>query len=150
MADETPEIPEVPRQMTPAQIRMAKARAARREKISATERVSAPATEVDTEKAALIAKADQAEAETKALEEALKKSEEARIQEQKAREVAYTPPPAPALPRNMRIERSGNISAPMAVRWPQIRGGTCEFCGVLDPNVPAQYQYKLCPHFRGM
>lgn len=63
---------------------------------------------------------------------------------------AIQPPAAPSLPRNMRVERSGNVSAQYSTRWPQIRGGTCEFCGTLDGNVPAQFQYKLCPHFRGM
>lgn len=31
-----------------------------------------------------------------------------------------------------------------------VHGGICEYCGVLDGGVPSQYQYKLCPHYRGM
>lgn len=64
-------------------------------------------------------------------------------------EPAYVAP-VPQLPRNMRVERAGTVSAQYSTRWPQIRGGTCEFCGVMDPNQPAQFQYKLCNHFRGM
>ncbi len=56
----------------------------------------------------------------------------------------------PQAPRQMRVERQGASSEPYTQRFPQIRGGTCEYCGVLDKNVPAQYQYKLCPHYRGM
>lgn len=62
--------------------------------------------------------------------------------------VTYTPPPP--VPKQMRVERQGSHSEALAHRYPQIRGGTCEFCGVLDPNVEAKYQYKLCPHYRGM
>ncbi len=58
-------------------------------------------------------------------------------------------PPQPPQPRQMRIERQGARSEPYTRRFPQVRGGICEFCGVLDPNVPSQYQYKLCPHYRG-
>lgn len=65
------------------------------------------------------------------------------------------PPPAPVYyappqPRQMRVERQGARSEPYTRRFPQVRGGTCEYCGVLDRNTPAQYQYKLCPHYRGM
>lgn len=87
------------------------------------------------------------------LAEAEKDKEDALVQLEKATQPP-PPPPAPAyvspLPRNMRVERSGNVSAQFSTRWPQIRGGTCEFCGVIDQNQPAQFQYKLCPHFRGM
>lgn len=59
----------------------------------------------------------------------------------------YTPPPAP---RQMRVERQGSQSEPYTRRFPQIRGGVCEFCGIIDRNTPSQFQYKLCPHYRGM
>ncbi len=59
---------------------------------------------------------------------------------------AYVPPQ----PRQMRVERSGSQSEPYSRRFPQIRGGICEYCGVLDINTPSQYQYKLCSHYRGM
>lgn len=58
--------------------------------------------------------------------------------------------PAQRLPRHKQVERSGDISSPVTVRWPQVRGGICEFCGVLDPNQPSHMQYKLCGHYRGM
>ena len=48
------------------------------------------------------------------------------------------------------IERQGMRTEPYTRRLPQVRGGVCEFCGILDRNVPAQDQYKLCPHFRGI
>jgi hypothetical protein len=48
------------------------------------------------------------------------------------------------------IERQGSTSVPYTHHYPQVRGGICEYCGVLDPNVPSQEQYKLCPHFRGI
>lgn len=48
------------------------------------------------------------------------------------------------------IERTGIKSEPYTRRLPQVRGGVCEYCGILDPNVPADQQYKLCPHYRGM
>lgn len=52
------------------------------------------------------------------------------------------------LPRQ--IERRGGKTVPYTRKYPEVRGGQCEFCGTLDPNVPAIYQYKLCPHFRNM
>ena len=62
-----------------------------------------------------------------------------------------TPGTVPQMaPRNMRVERQGSQSEPFVVHYPQVRGGICEFCGVLDRNVASEHQYKLCPHFRGM
>lgn len=61
----------------------------------------------------------------------------------------WTPPP-PVMPRQKQVERQGARSEPYTQRHPQVRGGICEYCGVLDPNTPSQYQYKLCPHYRGM
>jgi len=52
-------------------------------------------------------------------------------------------------PRQLRVERVGAYSEPLVHHYPQVRGGVCEFCGILDPNVPSQFQYKLCPHYRG-
>lgn len=60
--------------------------------------------------------------------------------------VTYAPPPS----KVMRVERQGSHSEALARRYPQIRGGVCEYCGVLNPNIEAKYQYKLCPHYRGM
>lgn len=48
------------------------------------------------------------------------------------------------------IERQGGRSEPFTYHYPEVRGGVCEYCGILDVNVPSQYQYKLCPHFRGI
>lgn len=54
------------------------------------------------------------------------------------------------MPRQKTIERQGDSSAPYVVHFPQVRGGVCEFCGVIDHQQPSQFQYKLCPHYRGM
>src|SRR3990167_5410111 len=54
------------------------------------------------------------------------------------------------MPRQKTLERQGDVSAPYSKRYPQVRGGICEYCGVIDANQPSQYQYKLCPHYRGM
>lgn len=68
-----------------------------------------------------------------------------------ATERVFAPEPvAPALqPRQMRVERQGAKSEPITRRFPQVRGGICEWCGVLDPRVPSQFQYQMCPHYRG-
>jgi hypothetical protein len=57
---------------------------------------------------------------------------------------AEATPPAP----RVTIERQGVRSEAVTRRWPQVRGGLCEWCGVMDVNVPSQFQYQLCPHFR--
>lgn len=54
------------------------------------------------------------------------------------------------MPRQKILERQGDVSAGYSHRYPQVRGGICEYCGVQDPNQPSQYQYKLCVHYRGM
>jgi hypothetical protein len=48
------------------------------------------------------------------------------------------------------IERQGSRTEPVTRRYPEVRGGVCEFCGILDHNVPSEFQYKLCPHFRNI
>lgn len=53
-------------------------------------------------------------------------------------------------PRQMRVERQGARSEPFTRRFPQVRGGTCEYCGVIDNRYPAQDQYKMCEHYKGM
>lgn len=54
------------------------------------------------------------------------------------------------MPRQKQVERQGESGSAFVHHHPQVRGGICEFCGVIDPNQPSQYQYKLCPHYRGM
>ena len=65
-------------------------------------------------------------------------------------EPQYAPAPRPVLPRDMKLSARGVSSEPVSRRFPQVRAGTCEFCGTLDRNIPGQYQYKLCPHYRNM
>ncbi len=48
------------------------------------------------------------------------------------------------------IERQGNTTVPVTRMWPAIRGGVCEYCGIIDNNQPAEVQYTLCPHFSSM
>ncbi len=55
-----------------------------------------------------------------------------------------------SLPRNMRLTPRGVSSEPQVRVFPAIIAGTCEHCGTLDKNQPGDYQYKLCPHYRGM
>lgn len=57
---------------------------------------------------------------------------------------------APKSPREMSLSPRGASSEPVSRRFPQVRGGTCEFCGVMDNQQPGDQQYKLCPHYRGM
>lgn len=52
-------------------------------------------------------------------------------------------------PRTMQVERMGESSSPMVFTFPDVRGGICEYCGVMDGNYPSEYQYKLCQHYRG-
>lgn len=59
---------------------------------------------------------------------------------------AYVPPQ----PRQMQVERQGTQGSQYSRRFPEVRGGICEFCGVLDGNIASQDQYKLCSHYRGM
>lgn len=47
-------------------------------------------------------------------------------------------------------ERQGDLTVPYTRIYPQVRGGQCEYCGVLDNTLPATEQYKLCPHYRNM
>ena len=61
-----------------------------------------------------------------------------------------TVPPAPTMPRQKQLERQSGMSAGYSRRYPQIRGGICEFCGVIDGAYPSEMQYKMCPHYRGM
>lgn len=53
-------------------------------------------------------------------------------------------------PAPRQVERRGGKTVSYTRMYPLVRGGLCEACGVLDKNQPSQYQYKLCPHFRGM
>lgn len=55
-----------------------------------------------------------------------------------------------AIANNMQIERQGLHNEPTSRSFPKVRGGTCEFCGVLDQYAAAEHQYKLCEHYRGM
>lgn len=54
------------------------------------------------------------------------------------------------MPRQKQLERTGDLTGPVSIRYPQIRGGICEYCGVMDNHQPSHMQYKMCPHYRGM
>lgn len=47
-------------------------------------------------------------------------------------------------------EKKGGVMQVMTRVYPRVHGGLCEKCGVMDNNMPAEYQYKLCEHFRGL
>ena len=47
------------------------------------------------------------------------------------------------------FEKVGGRLVPVVAIYPEIRAGTCEFCGVIDPSKPADIQYQLCPHYKG-
>lgn len=64
--------------------------------------------------------------------------------------VAPAPTYVPPAPRPKVLERQGARSEPFVKHLPEIRGGICEFCGVLDNKLPSEVQYQLCPHFRGL
>lgn len=46
------------------------------------------------------------------------------------------------------IERQGNVSVPVTDYYPQVRGGVCEYCGVIDNLRPSTEQYTLCRHYK--
>lgn len=48
------------------------------------------------------------------------------------------------------IERQGADAAPQVHRMPNVRGGICDRCGVIDPYTESVNQYKLCNHYRGV
>lgn len=54
------------------------------------------------------------------------------------------------LPKDLRLTRPGESSELLARSFPNIKGGVCDYCGVIDKNVPGHLQYKLCPHYQGM
>lgn len=58
--------------------------------------------------------------------------------------------PVQAQPRQMQVERRGDLSSGYSRRFPEVRGGICEYCGVIDQNYPSEMQYKMCEHYRGM
>lgn len=58
--------------------------------------------------------------------------------------------PTNLAPREMRISQPGESNVPFSRQFPEVRGGVCAFCGVIDKNYPGDQQYKLCPHYKGM
>lgn len=54
------------------------------------------------------------------------------------------------MPNQMQVERVGNMTSGITETFPEVRGGICEYCGVIDGNHPSHMQYRLCPHYRGM
>lgn len=66
-----------------------------------------------------------------------------------ATERVSAPATAYTFPREMEVERIGNLASGVTYVYPEVRGGICEHCGVIDGNYPSEYQYKLCNHYRG-
>lgn len=48
------------------------------------------------------------------------------------------------------LERQGQRTEPYVKHLPKIYGGVCEHCGIIDPHVASQDQWRLCQHFRGI
>lgn len=48
------------------------------------------------------------------------------------------------------IERQGSRAEATSFMYPRVIGGICEFCGVIDNNLPSETQYQLCPHFKAI
>ena len=51
--------------------------------------------------------------------------------------------------QDMRLTRPGESNEIVTRTFPNIKGGTCEYCGVIDPNYPGNVQYKFCQHYKG-
>ncbi len=49
----------------------------------------------------------------------------------------------------LEVERNDGQISGFTVEFPKVKGGVCDFCGVIDPNQPSTMQYKLCTHYRG-
>lgn len=79
----------------------------------------------------------------------IEKDESPATEREVARDTATPAPVNYLLPRNMDVERVGNLTSGVTQEFPRVRGGVCDWCGVLDPKVESKYQYKLCPHYRG-
>lgn len=54
------------------------------------------------------------------------------------------------MPRQKQVERQSSSGSAQVNFFPEVRGGVCEMCGVIDANQPSTMQYKLCKHYRGM
>lgn len=54
------------------------------------------------------------------------------------------------LPKDLEVERLQDQSSAGTTQFYRVKGGVCEFCGVMDPNQPSEVQYKLCRHYLGM
>lgn len=50
--------------------------------------------------------------------------------------------------RRVRLMLEG--TSPQAKHHPTVRGGICDFCGIIDPKKPSEVQYLLCPHYRDL
>lgn len=53
------------------------------------------------------------------------------------------------LPKDLEIERVGGQLSGVTYEFPEVRGGVCTYCGVMNPNLPSTQQYKLCRHYAG-
>lgn len=50
--------------------------------------------------------------------------------------------------KDMRLSGAGESLGLHSRRFPDIRGGVCEECGVIDNRQPGAVQYKLCKHYK--
>ncbi len=64
--------------------------------------------------------------------------------------VSVEPQPiAPQVAPPRQFERQGEFSTQYSRMYPEIRGGVCAFCGVINDRFKG-FQYTICPHFKDM
>lgn len=49
--------------------------------------------------------------------------------------------------QGMRLTQPGQSNELVVRQFPWIKGGQCDYCGVVDPNYPGDQQYKFCMHY---
>ena len=88
--------------------------------------------------------------DTKDTEEGLKTLKEIEVPKVEL-ELPAVPAVAEPVPlRTFHVDRKVESGYPGAKKLPTVRGGICEFCGVLDNKVAAHLQFTLCPHYEGV
>ncbi len=51
--------------------------------------------------------------------------------------------------QEMKLTKPGESNELVVRQFPWIKGGVCDYCGVIDPAYPGHQQYKLCQHYQG-
>jgi len=48
------------------------------------------------------------------------------------------------------VERRVDTGFPEAEKFPNIRGGVCDFCGIVNKSTLSRLQYTECEHYKGL